>query len=73
MNPECPPLAKHLSPGEQRTLIVCGLIVAYGGLFGFAMSDNRFGHFVSAAMVLNGLLLALPQLVARAIAQSSSR
>lgn len=69
MNTEQRPRDKQLSPREQRLVAACGLIVAYSGLAGFAMTENRFGHFAYSAMVLSGVLMVLPHLIARAVSQ----
>ena len=52
---------------ERSVVILSGIVMAFVGLAMHAMSDDRLTDFLSSAMVLTGVLMALPQLVARAL------
>ena len=50
---------------EGRVIVISGVFMSYVGLALYALSDERLTHFLSSAMVLTGILMAIPQLVPR--------
>lgn len=54
---------------EARLLVCCGLVVLFVGLFLAVFSDSRISLFLSIAMAVAGALMALPHMVAAAIAR----
>ena len=54
---------------EARVLVWCGLVVLFVGLFLAVFSDSRISLFLSIAMAVSGALMALPHMVAAAIAR----
>ncbi len=50
-------------------LVLCGLFVLFVGLFLAVFSDSRISLFLSIATAVTGALMALPHMVAAAIAR----
>jgi hypothetical protein len=63
------PLPEAPISREARVLVLCGLVVLFVGLFLAVFSDNRISLFLSIAMAVSGVLMALPHMVAAAISR----
>lgn len=48
---------------------MCGLVMLFVGLFSAVFSDSRLDLFLSIALAVTGALMALPHMVAGAIAR----
>lgn len=57
----------------RRIVAGCGVVVALSGLAQYEMADDSLVRFLSSAMVVVGVLIAIPQLVALAISSTADR
>ncbi len=55
---------------ERNLVMRCGVFVAFVGLALHQLENDRVMVFLSSAMVITGVLMALPQLVAQAVEKS---